>query len=278
MAEPQTTLVVVVADLHTNSTIGLCTPSVDLDDGGTYTASKAQRDYLLRNWRRFWRDVAALRDAERAGRVVVVVNGDAVDDNRHSKAQLITVNKSSIIALAARVLEPAREIADDLIVVRGTEAHSGQSGELEELVAREAGAQPDPVTGQFSHWFLLAEIEGVLFDVAHHPPTSGRRPWTKAPAAARAGAILRSQYLEEGVRVPDVAIRAHVHFYQPGPREPKPEFCYCPPWQLCTSFGHRIGAGGRIEPVGGLVYVCREGAYQFHALRYPPGKVKPWRV
>jgi len=278
MTEQRPTLVVVVADLHTNSTIGLCMPRVDLDDGGIYTASKAQRDYLLRNWRRFWRDVAEMRDEANAERVVVVVAGDWADDNRHSKAQLVTVNRSVIVREAVRVLEPAREIADDLLIVRGTEAHSGQSGELEETAAEMIGATPDPATGQFSHWFLLTEIDGVLFDIAHHPPTSGRRPWTKGPAAARASAILRAQYLEEGARVPDVAIRGHVHYYQPGPREPAPEFFYLPPWQLCTAFGHRIGAGGRIEPVGGLLFLCHDGEYQFKPLRYPARRARPWQI
>jgi len=278
MGEPQTTLVVVVADLHTNSTIGLCAGRVELDDGGAYTPSKAQRDYLLRNWRRFWREVTALRDESHADRVVVVVDGDWADDNRHSKAQLITLNRSVIVREAVRVLEPACEIADELLIVRGTEAHTGQSGELEEAAAEMIGATPDPTTGLHSHWYLLVEIAGVRFDIAHHPPTAGYRPWTRAPAAARAGEILRIQYLEEGATVPDVAIRAHVHYYQPGPREPKPEFFYCPPWQLCTAFGHRIGAGGRIEPVGGLTFLCRDGEYQFKPLRYPPPRVRPWRM
>ena len=272
------TLFVAVGDLHINSTIGLCVPRVDLDDGGVYRASKAQRDYLLRNWRRFWRDVAELRDRVRARRVIVVIGGDLVDDNSHSQAQLITVNRSVIVALAQRVLEPALEVADEVIVVRGTEAHGGQSGELEEIVAERIGAVPDPVTGQFSQWFLLAEVDGVLFDVAHHPPTFGRRPWTKAAAAARAAALLRAQYLEAGQRVPDVAIRFHVHSYQPGPREPRPEFYYGPPWQLCTAFGHRLGAGRQIEPVGGLVFECQAGEQRVHVLRYPAGRVKPWQI
>jgi len=38
-----TVIVAVVADTHPNSTVGLCPPEVELDDGGTYHASKAQR-------------------------------------------------------------------------------------------------------------------------------------------------------------------------------------------------------------------------------------------
>lgn len=277
MSAQRTTLVVVVSDLHVNSTIGLCPSRVTLDDRGEYVASKAQSGYLLRNWRRFWNDVEALKASSRAERVIVALAGDAVDDNRHSKAQLITVNRGTIVDLAEKVLELAIELADELLVVRGTEAHVGGSGELEELAARRIGATPDPVTGLSSSWSLLVEIEGVLFDIAHHPPTAGYRPYTRAPAAARAAFILRSQYQEEGTRVPDVAIRGHTHYYQPGPREPKPEFFYCPPWQLCTAFGHRLG-GGRIEPVGGLTFVCRGGSYQFKALRYRPPRVRPWQL
>jgi hypothetical protein len=268
------TLVAVVADLHTNSVRGLCPPSINLDAGGTYKASKAQR--LV--WQR-WCDYRNIIDAKKKTlncKLYVVVAGDVGDKNTHDGSGLISRVDSDEVKIAAKVLEGLREIADEFFVVRGTPAHEGPQACLSELIARDLDATPDEESGTHSWWWLPLEVGGVRFDIAHHPQTSGRRPWTKAAAAARNGAILRAEYLDDGERPPDVAIRGHVHYWQPGPREPKPQFFSCPPWQLTTAFGHRLGAGGHIEPVGGMWFVCRGGRYTWDVERSQIKRRKAW--
>ena len=43
----------ITSDLHAGSTVAICPPRVQLDDGGEYHASKAQR-WLWERWKDFW--------------------------------------------------------------------------------------------------------------------------------------------------------------------------------------------------------------------------------
>lgn len=268
------TVVAVVADTHPNSTVGLCPPEVTLDDGGMYQASKAQR-WLWQNWLDFWGRVRSLKNEHRA-RVYAVFNGDGSDDNRHSQHQLVTVNKSVIVDIGEAVIKPAREIADRIFCIRGTEAHVGGSGELEELIAHRVGAVQDDETGHYSWWHLPLVAAGVEFDICHHPRTAAYRPWTRGAAADRQAAIIISECAEQCIIAPDVAIRSHVHYFADSGVDRRPRTFYTPPWQLTTSFFQRLGAGASVEPVGGLIFVCRDGRYTVEPVRYEAERREPW--
>lgn len=274
--DDETVIVAVVGDLHVNSTVGLCPPYVDLDDGGTYRPSKAQR-WLWRCWLDFWNKIGALK-REHGAQCYAVLNGDLADDNRHSKHQLITPNNTTVIRMTAGVLEPALDVADRAFVVRGTEAHAGPSAQLDEKVAEDIDAERNEEAKTWSWWWLPLEAAGVRFDIAHHPQTFGSRPWTLDPAAARHAVIIRDQYWERGERPPDVAVRSHVHTYSLSAKRLKPQFFYTPPWELTTAHGHRRGGGGGVEPVGGLPFVCQNGEYTFDKpISYRARRQPPWK-
>jgi hypothetical protein len=38
-----------------------------------------------------------------------------------------------------------------------------------------------------------------------------------------------------------------------------PRTLFCPPWELTTAYGHRLGAGGEIEPVGLWWFLVDDG-------------------
>ena len=208
----------------------------------------------------------------------LVINGDGTDDNKHSHHGLITVNKSVIIDLAIDVHQVAATIADRVFYVRGTEAHAGGAGELEEQVAQELGCVPDDETGNRSWWHLPLVANGVSFDIAHHPPSNSTRPWTKGGGAERTAAIMVYEYGSDGLLPPDVTVRSHVHHFEDSGTDHATRAFFTPPWQLCTAFGHRIGFSGRIEPVGVLGFVCRgePHVYEFRKLIYKPERRKPW--
>ena len=255
--ESVTALVVGVADLHVNSRFGLCVPQLELDNGGYYIASKAQRE-LLRAWKEFW-EIVADKKEELDAECYVFVDGDATDLNTHDDLDPISHNRSTIIEHACSLLWPARQVADFLFIVRGTEAHIGGHGELEEIVAKELGAQRDTKTGTRSWWWLPLEAAGVRFDIAHHPDTFSRRPWTLHAAANRQAEILHSKYTHRHKWPPDVAVRAHRHIFTLSNGETKPWTFHLPSWQLTNAFGHRLGAGGQIQAVGGVWWVCYKG-------------------
>lgn len=255
-------ILAVVSDMHINSTVGLCPPKVRLDDGGHYIASSAQRA-VWAAWLNFWRIVEDMKQELNAP-VITVLNGDTVDRNKHSAHQLVSANKATAVTIAILALDPMMDVSDQLCIIRGTAAHVGRGGSLEEQLAREYTSDfliPDKASGTKTWWRWQPEIEGVKFDIAHHPATASRRPWTKDAAAARMSALLRIEYLEAGLPVPDIAIRSHVHCTASSSRFSKPEVFITPPWELTSHYGHRLGSTSPIEPVGGLIFVLEDGKY-----------------
>ena len=126
----QRTRVVVVSDAHINSTVGLCPPSVNLDDGGTYRYSVQQRA-LWRSWLDFCEKAHDSTD-----NVIVILNGDLVE-NGNKSTQVISRNKASILGMAYDAIAPLVEDADKVFVIRGTEYHTGSSADLEEAFAKD---------------------------------------------------------------------------------------------------------------------------------------------
>jgi hypothetical protein len=189
--------------------------------------------------------------------------GDLGDLNSHGGISLISHMQATIHDMMLQVFQPAIDMSDHAFILAGTASHTGGRGELEEWLANDLNTESDPSTGKGAWFHLLLDVEGVLFDIAHHPATAASRPWTWGPAAARHAEIIRLEYLEAGERVPDVAVRFHRHHYQQGPRQRPPFFVYGPSWQLTTPYGYRRGAGAIMEPVGLLIFLVDDGTWTF---------------
>lgn len=273
----QDCIVAVVSDLHSGSTVGLCPPIVTLDDGGEYRQSRAQ-GWLWENWLDFWRRMGQLKKDTRLP-LVVIINGDLVDGDHHNTSQIITRNPNTQIDIALEVLEPLRWEANAIFETRGTEVHTGGSGWVEERVAKEIGTRSDEANGTHSFWHLLAEFGGVLFDIAHHPETTSRLPHTKGADSNRIAAMLIMEYGGRGERIPNVALRGHIHsFRDSGTTHGSIRVFTTPAWQLTTGFGHRIGAGGKLQKPGGFYFICRQGHYIFEPVFYTPERPRPVTV
>jgi hypothetical protein len=266
-------ILALVSDLHVNSTVGLCPPRVVRDDGGTYTPSPAQR-WLARCWSSFWDEVE--RDAQRlAAPVITVVAGDALDINQHSKTQLIEADNPAIILDAAEaVLERARKLSAHLHMVRGTEAHAGGAGALEEALAQRLGAVETP-GGRRSWWHLRMNIDGVALDISHHPQTASWISVYQNSAADRQAWRTWIDYHRMNERPPALVVRGHVHYHAHG-RFEETECVYLPPWQLSTAFGYRRGAAAWVEPVGGIIALCDSGTLTWRPVRYHPKRSRAW--
>lgn len=251
-------IVAVVSDLHTGSTTGLCVPRFTLDDGGDYVANPLQK-HLWKYWKQYWKEIEGLK-AKHSLPVVTIINGDAHEGDHHNTPQIITRNEADQLRLAVDVIQPILDVADRIFVIRGTPTHTGKAAWREEKLAEDIGAERE-AGGTWSWWRLRAEFGGVLFDVAHHPETTGRRNWTRDAAHARIAKIVQDDYWLNGYRPPDVVLRAHTHVRGIGEAN-SPLFrtvAYTtPPWQKHTSFAYRIGAGFNLD-VGGLYFICQDG-------------------
>lgn len=243
-------IVAIVGDLHVNSTVALCPPSFQLDDGGKYVASKQQR-WIWNHWVDYWKSIKQYKETHH---IYVVLNGELADDLTHRTTQLITKNDADIVDIAVQALAPCIDVADSIFVTRGSEAHSGASGAIDEIIANEIGAVETDFG--YSQQLFRATINGVTLHIAHHPGMGHMRMWTRGGDANRLAAQIFMRYAEMRLTPPDLAIFGHNH-------KPVDSFdnfptraIILPSWQLTNAFGHRIGGGWL--PVGGA-YVILDG-------------------
>lgn len=268
----------ITADQHINSTVGLCPPRVKRDAGGTFKSSREQ-GAIYECWLDFWEnEVASTIKREGAVLSVSFSLGDAVDKNQHNKTELVIYdNDARIVDMAEEVFNVPKEQCDLQFFLRGTEAHTGTSGYVEEILAMRMRAVRDEESDTASWNILPIEMVGVSADLAHHAQTYGWRPWTRDAAAARQAAITWSEYHEMGLPPPDIVGRAHGHYWGKGYKEDTWAF-YAPPWQLTTTYARRRGAGRKVEPVGGVIIVCRNGEYTWRPKRYRPKARRIWTL
>jgi hypothetical protein len=259
-----TTTLATVGDLHVNSTVGLLPYSVNLDDGGTYRASKGQR-WLWRCWLDFW-------DSIPKGEVWTVLNGDLVDVNgKYNTAQLISLNDSDVMKMAIKVLEPALEKSKLVFVVRGTAAHTGLSGYMEEKIGYDIGAEK--CGDNYSWWELPLECEGVLYDIRHHG-SLGYKEWTRPNSLNSRAVEITLAYANN--RVPNVAIQSHKHRFSTSSDEYPVKVFALPAWQLFSEYVHRLGTVMPAD-IGGVYFINESGDYDAIVKRYKPERTRTWR-
>jgi hypothetical protein len=251
----QTYILAAPADQHVNSTVGVLPKYAELVEGGFHRNGPVQ-NWIWRKWLESWEGIWTLKK-ETGGKLIVLNLGDALDDPKHATTQIVSGNKASILRMAARVFERPREMADWFFVLRGTEAHTGLSATWEELLAEDLDAERSP-DGLWSWWYWEGVVGGVWVDAAHHPQTAGRLPHTQAAAPSRQSFMLELQAVRSERQVPDVALRAHAHYAGDSGVFTRPRTFYCPPWQLTSAFGHRLGAGAFVRPVGTLALIIRD--------------------
>lgn len=254
---------VVVSDLHAGCRVGLC-PSggVTLDDGGTYLPSELQQK-LWGMWREFWDEFVP--EATAGEPWALVVNGDAIDGVHHGTTTQVSHNLLDQVRIAREILEPVVGRAQGgYYHVRGTEAHSGKSGHLEEELAEMLGAIPSG-SGQFARYELWKYVGSHLIHCLHHIDGGGG---SEAAAPYRELHETFAESARWGRRPADVIIRSHRHRYimteiptghVPGSsrgRVPSgTAACVVTPgWQGKTPFAWKT-AGGRIQSpqFGGVV-------------------------
>jgi len=256
--------VVAVSDLHINFTGGLCPPSVQLDDGGTYLPSKPQR-VLWKAWLDFCEKAHSVKNP-----VYVILNGDIVEADGSKSLQHISRNKSTIHDMAMTALSPLTDRAEKVFIVRGTEYHVGQSSPSEEMIAKDlVNIVPYDKRGAFSWWYLRTKIAGVRFDVAHHI-SMGFAPWTEKNASNKLAVQLMYEYAEWEEPYPHIALRGHMHRLSDSGINFPIHALTMPCWCMKSAFTHRIGRGNDMPKIGGLIITCEDGKADVEAVMYRP--------
>jgi hypothetical protein len=264
------TIVSVISDTHLGSTCALMLPEWTNDDKQTIKASLPQM-WLLECWNEYWNYVKALcgiRGKSRKARLVVIHLGDIVEGNHHGSSQLMP-NLEDQESMAEEMLRPLAAMADGgFYCARGTEAHAGDAAQSEVRICKEIGARA-------CEWTLLLDVDGVLFDCAHHG-RSGNRPWTSSAAGLAAEVALDAA--THGQPIPNYVLRGHTHTYDDGGLKVTGiRAITVPSWQLHTAYGYKV-AGNRRSDIGGMVF--SDGIPDFSRIRYmaAPGQKRIIKV
>lgn len=269
-----TDLLVVTSDHHCGSTVALCPPVVELDDGGEYRASRAQQ-WLWQCWGDFWEKVEQIRDEVGAESVIHALNGDVTEGDHHGTSQIISRHSGIEQAVAREAMKvPAAVGIDHWFVVRGTESHVGKSGKSEEALAAYLGAEGDPEAQTHSWWHLRMERQGVRLDFAHHG-RMGQRPWTKPNVVANLAAEIFYEHAKRGFPHPHLSFRSHLHQFLDTYHVHPVRVIQTPSWQLKTAYVHKVAAES-LADVGGVVVVLKDGRADVRPILFTPNRGAVW--
>lgn len=248
--------IVAVSDLHVNSRLGLCPlGGARLDDGGWYAASEAQKA-MWRCWEYFW--TKWVPRVTRGEPYAIVVNGDALEGDHHEIKTIISRNMADQEVMAERVLEAVVK-GKPYYHVRGTEAHSGESAEYEEILARKLGAIPDEEErhARYELWLPVGREKHVWWvHFLHHIGVS-QSAHTEGTAPLRELVDALTIAARWNRTPPDVIVRSHRHQSYEARIPTARGYAIAvttPGWQLKTPYCYRA-AYARQTPaqIGGTV-------------------------
>lgn len=259
------TVIAIPADTHSGSCLGLIPPHQwQLDDGGHYDPSTAQREVLWAQWAEAWERVKKLR---KGGRLIVIHNGDCVEGTHDRVMAVFSRRRDTQERIHVACMDWALQTAkfkqnDSLYYIRGTAWHTGRGCASDERIAEDMGAVPARDSA-YSHYHLRLNVDGVLLDVAHHGPGPGVRAWTKENSLYHTVKSIYLDCIEESRPVPDAWVRSHFHQWvnpqtYSGNHGTITGFL-TPAFQLTTPFGIKKSKAIKNASVGMLIIVVKDG-------------------
>lgn len=257
---PQDTVLAIPSDTHSGSSVGLMPPGQwEFANGGYHNPDETQR-ILTRLWITAWERIGKAR---RGKRLVIVHNGDATEGQHHGSLEVITPRVDEQERMHVESMELAMALAnfdasmgDLLYYVKGTPAHVMNGGMSEERIARQfedTGIQPrrppsEPggKDGRFVWDRLRMDVNGKLFDIAHHGAGLGTKPWTKTNPLRSKLQEVYWRNLENKTRAPDYWVRSHrhvkAHDVYVAATGQRIEGHITPAMQNKTEFGYKVAA------------------------------------
>lgn len=253
-------LLVFESDWHTNSVHGLNPLCLRREAEGRHYVGRIGRN-LWRKHKDFWQIVDA-KKRQWAATVYSFFVGDLGDLNKHSKVQLVSSNEAEVQDAMAEVADVGAQVSDHVFIIRGTEAHTLGNGKLEEQLAKDLDNAEWFSKTIASWWIVRANIGGMKIMATHVPPTSSGVPWGVHPAVMRAANHVFTSYADAKKlhEKPDICVWAHKHTTGvQGIGMGSTWGIFLPPWQLGTSYAHRIGKAYAPRNVGGIWMVVQGG-------------------
>ena len=266
------TAVIITGDHHIGSTVALCPPRVQLDDGGSYHQSPGQR-WLWQGWIKF---NAWARELSQGYKPIAVFNGDLAElDTKRRTNQLVNPNKATILSMIADTLEPLTRWTDSLYFIRGTAAHTGKSGWIEE-VAADYDTTIWQSDGIKSHYQVRLNADGVRLDIAHHASMGNMARTAKNAANQLAHDTMNDYAFALHAPLPHIVIRSHNHRWADSWDNFETRAICLPCWSMATEYIYRLGKYNGQADIGGVVVLCDAGEYEVHKFKLEPMKGRVW--
>jgi hypothetical protein len=269
------TIIADLGDLHVNQTVAVCPPVVNLDDGGTYHASRTQR-WLHECLQDYTAQFYAIE-----GRHIVFLKGDVVElDCKRRSVQLVSPNKATIESMVQEVLDPIVNPADKLIVIRGTAAHTGKSSWSEEKLAAdysntlwyrvERTSPSGKKKGIASWWHFQGKIDKVPFDISHHAPMPGdQQNYPKAAIDLAKRALWHYRVILQQ-EPPAIISRSHNHRFADSYDNFETRAIFTGAWTVMPEYGYRSGKELSVSHIGGMIYIIDNGKVEAKKIQYHP--------
>lgn len=220
----------VLSDLQVGSAFGVFPEGFTLSTGSVYQLNTGQ-EYLFECWRHM---------AERlASPDILVVNGEATDglNKKLSGRHRVEPDPKWQVRAALELVRPFAEAASKVYVTKGSDYHTRPGGQDDEDFAGhlgKLGAVPSSKK-HFAHDWLLLDIEGVLFDIAHHRSVMIR--YESTPGEREVQFDMMAADLKQG-GASDLIVRSHGHRYVSLNVEGR-LYVSTPAWSLQTSYAAR---------------------------------------
>ncbi len=198
--------VVVISDLHCGHRVGLTPPEFQ---------SKVSGGSRQRISQKFYKVQVALWDAyvemiKNLGKIdILIVNGDCIDGRgeRSGSTELLYVDRNIQVQMAVDCINYAK--ANNILMTRGTDYHTGSSESFEDIIAEKVNAKKI----EDHAWY---DIDGVVFDVKHFIGSSGI-PHGRSTAIKKAQMwnLIWAERNEQPRGNPGkiIAIRSHAHYF-----------------------------------------------------------------
>jgi len=134
--------------------------------------------------------------------------GDSIhgQEKKNDGDWLIESRLSYQARAAVTALSPFREMSDEFFLFEGSPYHTGRTADTDETIGEQLDSTPDPWGRRVWMWMPAYEVDGFIFDIAHHQSVTiinRAMPLEREQRFAATIADLKEK--------PDVIIRAHAH-------------------------------------------------------------------
>jgi hypothetical protein len=238
VAKPEYWLV--VSDLHCGSTVALHPPDFECDEGYK-VKHNALTGWIWQQWQGL---LPWAKSIAKGGNLNLLVNGDTVEGVHHRTTQVWSADPIDHTRAAIACLAPLAEASERVVVIGGTECHTGNS---ERNVSRHFAGE---------HYDVFREtVAGVPMMALHHMPATSRQ-WLQANGL---GMELANHQLSEGRQgrpLPRVLVMSHRHVYGSFSDGDSVAIATAA-WQGLTRYGYKVVRAENVN-IGAVMLEFRE--------------------